>query len=113
MKCPGGIALMLALAVPAWAQDQATIDRVLRDAMQAYGGCIHALAVDLAQSTETPQFLADRAIEACREERHALWMKMQAPPLSATPDDATDAVRQTNEGLRPMVIDTIRKARGG
>jgi hypothetical protein len=37
---------------------------------------------------------------------------MQEPPLNASPGDATAAIQQTNDGLKPMVLETVRKARG-
>jgi hypothetical protein len=112
IRAISGAALLLAVAAPAWAQSQEEIDKALMVEMQAYTDCIKAQAVDLSRSTETPDAIADRAIGACQDRRHDLWAKMQEPPLNASPGDATAAIQQTNDGLKPMVLETVRKARG-
>lgn len=106
-----GAALLLGLAGPVWAQDQETINKAIGKEMQVYMNCVRSHAENLARSSEAVEIVAERAIEACVDERHAVWIKMQEPPLNASPGEATAAIEQSLDAVRPQIIKTVREVR--
>jgi hypothetical protein len=107
--------LVLALLVaagPVWGQSEKQVTAAVGEQMDAYAACLKRQAETLAKSTESPDVIIDRAIKACAEDRQALWAQLQKPPLSATADDATGAVKQATDELRPQMLESVKKARG-
>jgi hypothetical protein len=97
----------------AWGQDQAALEKAAAKEIQAYADCIKGNAAILAKkSSDAAEAIAQRAFEACPDQRHDLWVKLQKAPLNSTPSDATATIQKTNENWHPLVLETIKAARG-
>jgi hypothetical protein len=97
----------------AWGQDQAALEKAAAEEIHAYADCIKGNAAIFAKkSSEAAETIAQRAFDACPDQRHDFWVKLQKAPLNSTPSDASAAIQKTNENWRPLVIETIKAARG-
>jgi cytochrome c553 len=110
-KCWLVVALSIA-AAPAWA-DEAEIIAAVGKQLDAYRFCLKLQAHDLAKSDGTEDAIVAKAIMACHAEQKDLWVHLQMPPLKASPEAATEAVKQLNGAMWPGMINAIQAARGG
>jgi cytochrome c553 len=106
------LALSLA-AAPAWAQDENEIQAAVGPQLDTYTLCLRQHAHDLAKSDGTEDAIVAKAIMACHAEQKDLWVHLQMPPLKATPEAATEAVKQLNAAMWPGMFNAIQAARGG
>jgi cytochrome c553 len=111
-KCWLVVALSIA-ATPAWAQGESAIQAAVGQQLDAYTLCLKLQAHDLAKSDGTEDAIVAKAIMACHAEQKDLWVHLQMPPLKASPEAATEAVKQLNGAMWPGMINAIQDARGG
>jgi hypothetical protein len=105
------VALSIA-AAPAWA-DEAEITAAVGKQLDAYTLCLKLQAHDLAKSDGTEDAIVAKAITACHAEQKDLWVHLQMPPLKASPEAASEAVKQLNGAMWPGMINAIQAARAG
>jgi hypothetical protein len=107
--------LFLLLAIvpaAAWAQGESQIMQAVGPQLDAYTLCLKLQAHDLAaQSQDAPEIVIDKVLTACSAERQDLWEHLQAPPLNASEDTATKAVRQLTAAMWPSMIGIVEAAR--
>jgi len=106
---------ILALAIaatPAWAQGESAIQAAVGQQLDAYTLCLKQQAYDLAKSDSTEDAIVAKAFAACHAEQKDLWVHLQMPPLNASPEAATEAVKQLNGAMGPGMINAIQAARG-
>jgi len=104
--------VLLAMAGPASAQSEEEVTAAVGPQIDAYTLCLKQHAQLLAKGDEVESAVIDKALAACGGERQALWEGLQQAPLNAKPDDATDAVQQLDDALRPKMLATIKQVRG-
>lgn len=109
-----GAALVLSLAGTAWAQSDEDYAKYTRPVIDKFTACERPKIVKWASRTqEGPDALADRAIEECREYLDELHHVMEAAPFNLSESEATEAIEQMLQGLRPLMVDDIVKVRKG
>jgi hypothetical protein len=95
----------------AWGQENAIMEAV-GPQLDAYTLCLKMQAHDLAsQSQDAPEVIIDKAGTACAREQQELWEHLQAPPLNASAETATKAVKQLAAAMWPSMINIIESAR--
>jgi hypothetical protein len=100
------------LAMPAWAQGQGEITAAVGPQLDAYTLCLKQQAYDLAKAAGTEDAIMAKALEACRAERKDLWVRLQMPPLNASREAATEAVKQLSAAMYPAMVGAIEAGRG-
>ena len=100
------------LAAPAWAQDQGAITAAVGPQIDAYTLCLKQKAQDLAKEPGTDDEILYKVIVACHTERQDLWKHLQMPPLNASREAATEAVKQLSEAMYPAMLNAIQAGRG-
>lgn len=107
------IVALLVAAGPAWAQSQEEIEAGAGPQMTAYGHCLRDHVEDFAKADRnaTDKQVIARANLACKEERKALWLQYQKPPLRMAPDEATRQLDEALDFVEPDMINIIRMAR--
>jgi hypothetical protein len=107
------LALALSIATtPAWGQSEAEITAAVGPQVEAYTLCLKQQAHDLAKAGGTDDAILAKVVEACRAERRDLWTQLQMPPLNATREAATEAVKQLSEAMYPAMVNAIQAGRG-
>jgi hypothetical protein len=109
-----GLTLALALfAAPAWGDGEEEIMAAVGQQLNAYTLCLKQQARDLAtKSKGTEDAIIAQALTACHAEQKDLWVQLQMPPLKASPEAATEAVKQLNSAMWPGMFNAIHDARG-
>ena len=100
------------LAAPAWAQDQSAITAAVGPQIDAYTLCLKQKAHDLAKEAGTEDEILYKVIVACHTERQELWKQLQAPPLNASKEAATEAIQQLSSVMYPAMLNAIQAGRG-
>ena len=80
--------------------------------LEAYTLCLRQQAHDLAKDAGTEDAILAKVIEACRAERRDLFLQLQQPPLNATREAATEAVKQLTTAMYPAMMSAIQAGRG-
>ena len=107
-----GLALAMWIAAgPAWAQGEPEIMKAVGPQLDAYTLCLRQQAQDLAKSQDSKEVILDKALAACDVERQDLWTHLQMPPLNASAETATQAVKQLSAAMWPSMINIIDAAR--
>jgi hypothetical protein len=100
------------LATPAWAQGQAEITAAVGPQIEVYTLCLKQKAHDLARSAGAEDEILAKVIVACHAERKDLWVHLQMPPLNASREAATEAVKQLSAAMYPAMLNAIQAGRG-
>jgi len=108
------VALILALSIaatPAFAQGEPEIMQAVGPQLDAYTLCLRQQAHDLAKSPDSEDAILNKALAACDPEREDLWTHLQMPPLNASAETATQAVKQLSAAMWPSMVNIIEAAR--
>jgi hypothetical protein len=106
------LALALSIATPpAWGQSEAEITAAVGPQVEAYTLCLKQQAHDLAKAGGSDDAILAKVVEACRVERRDLFLQLQQPPLNATRDAATEAVKQLTAAMYPAMMSAIQAGR--
>ena len=107
-----GLTLALSIAAgPVWAQGETEIMKAVGPQLDAYTLCLRQQAQDLAKSQDSEDAILGKALAACDVEREDLWTHLQMPPLNASAETATEAVKQLSAAMWPSMINIIKDAR--
>jgi hypothetical protein len=108
----GFIVVLSILATRTWAQGEDEITAAVGPQLDAYTLCLKRQAHDLAKTEGSEDAVLAKVIEACRAERRDLWAQLQMPPLNASREAATEAVKQLTSAMYPAMVNAIQAGRG-
>lgn len=104
---------LLALSIaPAWGQSDEDYAKYARPVIDEFTACEKPKLEVMARSSRPAEEIVGQAISECQDHLNELKDVMRRDPFGLNEPDAAAAIQEMLDGMRPLMLDTVKKARG-